>query len=84
MYWDYRFVNMPSDNDGEDWLALREVYYDVQTDKPVGHVDPCVGSETEDGIKRIATWIAAAAAKPVLHEDDFKKRSEEEMSCDAV
>jgi len=67
--WEYRLVNMPSANGGDDWLELREVYYDGGN--PVGHSNPCLGSETGEGVGQVAAWIASGMAKPPLHEKDF-------------
>ena len=70
--WNYRLVNTPSENDGEDWLCLKEVYYD-DNGKPVSYSDICMGSETVDGVLWLIEEWEEAATMPVLHEDDFNK-----------
>jgi hypothetical protein len=70
MEWDFRFVNMPSGNGGDDWFELREVYYN-EDGALVGHSNPCVGSETVEGVVQLAQWWQQAASKPPLHEKDF-------------
>lgn len=70
MTWEFRFVNTPSDNGGEDWLELREVYYN-DDGSLMGHANPCLGSETAAGVKQIAARWMRASKKPTLHEKDF-------------
>lgn len=67
--WNFRFVNTPSENDGEDWIGLKEVHY---TDgKPAFYTEPCLGSENAEGIVWLTEKWAEAASQPVLHENDF-------------
>ena len=70
MTWDFRFVNMPSGNGGEDWLELREVYYN-EDGSLMGHANPCLGSETAAGVKQIVAWWVRASKLPAVHEKDF-------------
>jgi hypothetical protein len=70
MVWEFRFVNMPSTNGGEDWIELREVFY-ADDGTLGGHLDPCLGSETVEGVALLAGWWAQAAQQPVLHESAF-------------
>lgn len=70
MTWEFRFVNMPSTNGGEDWIELREVYYN-DDGSLMGHSNPCVGSETVDGVSQLVRWWASAGELPILHEKDF-------------
>jgi hypothetical protein len=70
MTWEFRFVNMPSTNGGEDWIELREVYYN-DDGSLMGHGNPCVGSETAEGAVQLAKWWVGAAELPILHEKDF-------------
>lgn len=71
MNWEFRFVNIPSENGGEDWFELKEVYYN-EDNSLMGYADACIGSETTDGVVQLTEWWAHAATKPPLHEDDFK------------
>jgi hypothetical protein len=68
--WEYRFVNMPSSNGGEDWIELREVYYS-EDGGLMGHANPCLGSESMDGVAQIVSWWVSASMQPPLHEKDF-------------
>jgi hypothetical protein len=70
MTWEFRFVNMPSGNGGEDWFELREVYYNDDSSL-MGHSNPCVGSETTRGMAQLARWWTRASQLPALHEKDF-------------
>jgi hypothetical protein len=70
MTWDFRFVNLPSQNGGEDWFELREVYYN-EDNSLMAHADPCLGSDTVEGVAQLTTWWKQAANKPPLHENDF-------------
>jgi hypothetical protein len=71
--WDFRFVNMPSGNGGEDWFELREVYYN-EDNSLFGHASPCLGSETPEGVAQLAKWWQQAASAPPLHEKDFPEK----------
>jgi hypothetical protein len=69
--WNYRIVNTKSENGGEDWYCLQEVYYD-EDGKPYGYANPCTGSETYETMRGVIRMIQEAALLPPLHEDDFK------------
>ena len=70
--WDYRLINMPSANLGEDHLVLCEVHYVNR--KPHGYspVDRVTGA-TLKGMKRELNWMALALKAPILHEDEVGK-----------
>ena len=70
MTWEFRFVNTPSVNGDDDWIELREVYYN-DDGSLMGHADPCIGSETVDGTNQLVRWWLRASELPVLHEKDF-------------
>ena len=75
MDWNYRIVNMPSKNGGEDWYELQEVTYDADG-KPDGYGDTGhIGSETPEGALKVLKWVADGCSLPPLHEDDFSKGS---------
>ena len=74
MYWQYRIVNMPSQNGGEDWFALQEVFFE-KDGSLMGHADPSTGTEDLDGLKKLGEWIAEAFNLPIFHENDFKEKS---------
>lgn len=69
-YWNYRLVNMPSSNLGDDYLVLCEVHYNAD-DTVYGYtpVDRVTGN-TLAGAKKELRWMAQAAKRPILHEDD--------------
>lgn len=70
MTWNYRIVNTKSQNGGEDWYCLQEVFY---TDKgvPCGYSAPCMGSETVDGVREVWKMMQMALLKAPLQEEDF-------------
>ncbi len=71
MHWNYRIVNEPSENGGEDWFELKEVYYHEDMSL-MGYAGPCTGAETLDGVKDLLNWWVHAMTLPPLHENDFK------------
>ena len=74
MIWNYRMVNCPSANGGEDWIQLKEVYYEGEVLTPVNYCDPPVlGSETFHGLEMTMRMLNNALNRPVLHENDFKQ-----------
>lgn len=73
MNWNYRLVNIPSENGGDDWFELKEVYYN-DDGTLMGFADACIGSETLNGARHIFNKyiFEGVGGKPALHEDDFK------------
>jgi len=71
-YWNYRIVNVPSENGGEDWYCLKEVTYDAKTKKPAGYCNPCVGSETRESCLEVLKMFEYASEMPSLQEKDFE------------
>jgi hypothetical protein len=70
MNWNYRLVNCPSDNGGEDWIEFKEVFY---SDKGglLGYGNACIGSETKQDLVEILARLNKALDLPVLHESNF-------------
>jgi hypothetical protein len=69
--WNYRIVNTKSENGGEDWYCLQEVFY---TDgKPAGYSDPCTGSESMESLREVWEMMGKAMTLPPLQEEDFTK-----------
>ena len=66
MYWTLRFVRMET-----RLINLREVYYDDNTDEPLGHSEPSLMSESLAWPAILAQRVASAAALPVLDEGDL-------------
>jgi hypothetical protein len=51
MIWNYRMVNCPSTNGGQDWIQIKEVYYEGEVLTPVAYCDPpMLGSETVNSL----------------------------------
>jgi hypothetical protein len=67
--WNYRIVNVKSENGGEDWYCLKEVIY--LEGKPSGYNEPCVGSEDMDSMREVWRMMGLAMEKPPLQEEDF-------------
>mgnify|MGYP003642591175 CR=1 FL=1 len=68
--WNYRFVNTPSENDGNDWITLKEVTYG-DDGEPSGFAEPCLGADNIDDVQWLTDCWAEASAMEVLHEDKF-------------
>lgn len=79
MHWNYRIVNLKSENGGEDWYCIREVYYD-DNDKPEGHSDVAVGSESLEDVLNVLDMMRKATELPALQESDFEDAHEEWVS----
>ena len=75
MNWNYRIVNLKSENAGQDWYCLREVYY-AGKDKPKWHAKPCMGSETVEGFAKSFELMREAFQKPALQEEEFTPQGE--------
>ena len=74
MIWNYRMVNCPSTNGGQDWIQLKEVYYEGEVLRPMGYCDPpMLGSETVKGLEMTMQMLNNALNRPVLHENEFKQ-----------
>ena len=68
--WNYRIVNVKSENDGDDWYCLQEVYYD-DNGKPYGFCNPCMGSETYESMRGVLKMMQEATVLPPLQEDEI-------------
>jgi hypothetical protein len=67
-------VNCPSTNGGQDWIQLKEVYYEGEVLRPMGYCDPpMLGSETVKGLGETMQMLNNALNRPVLHENEFKQ-----------
>ncbi len=69
MYWHYRFVNLPSINDGEDHITLQEVHYNDDT--IIGVCDPCTFCDSVEYLPTLKEHIMLAWDNPVLHESEL-------------
>ena len=82
MFWNYRIVNLKSENGGEDWYCIREVYYGDNKELE-GHSDIAVGSESLEDLSNVLHMMGEALKLPVLQEGDFdngEKRGFSEFS----
>jgi len=70
-FWNYRIVNVPSENGGEDWYCLKEVSYDLETNKPTGYGAPCLGAENMETFGDVWHMMKDAMKLPPLQENDF-------------
>lgn len=69
--WGYRIVNVKSENGGEDWYCLQEVFYDYKG-RPTGYCQPSTGSETMESMRQVWEMMSEAMTLPPLQEEDFK------------
>ena len=77
MHWNYRIVNTKTENGGEDWYCLQEVYYN-EKGEPYAYCNACTGSEDMESLKDVWHMINEAITLPPLQEEDFVKYEEDE------
>jgi hypothetical protein len=68
--WDFRLLDVSEDNGGTPFIQLVEVYYNDKSGAPQGYSEPCTGSETVEGMKKLLSWYALALEKPVLKKSE--------------
>lgn len=68
--WNFRLLDVTDENGGEPYLTLVEVHYNDEG-VPVGYCEPCVGSETIEGITELLQWHSLALTKPILNKSAF-------------
>lgn len=69
MNWNHRVVRM-TDN-GETFVALREVYYD-DSGEPTGHGEPFMHGNTTEELETLVRRLGVALSRPVLDDEtDF-------------
>ena len=72
MYWHYRFINLPSINDGEDHITLKEVHY--SDDKSLlCVVDPCTCADDVQDLALLKEHMMQAWDAPIMQERDLPK-----------
>ena len=72
--WNYRVVNLRSLNEGRNWFAICEVFYNEQTKKPESFSTFYVGADgckTIDDLRDVTQKMEKAFLLPVLEESDF-------------
>jgi hypothetical protein len=71
MSWNYRVVHFKNPEfEEDDYYEIKEVFYDSDG-KPVGFSDALCGSDTYEGLFKVAGLMNAAHAKPVINEEEF-------------
>jgi hypothetical protein len=68
--WGFRLIDLSDENGGDSWIELCEVHYDDEG-VPVAYSNPCVGSETVEGMKQLLDWHRLALGKPVMQKSAF-------------
>ena len=63
--WNYRVVKCTDESEGEEWLEIREVYYD-QLGKPMGHCTATVGGESLAEVEIVLGMMAQSLSRAVL------------------
>jgi hypothetical protein len=65
MTWNLRLVKMESEFPDDEYIEIREVYYD-QVGKPLGHCPAAIGGENIAEIRQYIEWAIDCLDKPVL------------------
>ena len=68
--WNYRIVNLKSQNGGDDWYCLQEVHY--MQGKPTGYAAPCLGSDNMENMRNVWDMMSEAMKSPPMQEEEFK------------
>ena len=77
MTWNYRVVHFKHPEfEEDDYYEIKEVFYSSATGKPMGYSDAVIGSESYDGLFKVAGMMQSAHSKPVLTEEDFMTNKE--------
>ena len=66
--WNYRVIKTKDDETQEEYLEIREVYYD-QLGKPMGHCSATVGGETLGELETVLQMMSSALGKAVIKFD---------------
>ena len=72
MYWNYRFVRESADEEADEWIELKEVYYDTDN-KIIGYADAHVGGLNEEQVKHVAERVLFASRQSILSDKDLTK-----------
>lgn len=70
MHWNYRVVFMEDDRWGDQWMELREVFYN-EAGEPVGHSATTVMGGSVDEVAECLKLMGEAIAKPVMKHEEF-------------
>lgn len=72
MYWNYRFVRESADEEADEWIELREIYYD-DDNKVIGYAEASVGGMNVEQIKHVAERVLFASRQPILSDEDLPR-----------
>lgn len=72
MRWCYRFVRETADDESEEWIDLKEIYYD-DDDKIIGYSDSSIGGLNEEEIRHVAQRVLFASRQPILDDTDLDR-----------
>ena len=70
MHWNYRIVFMEDERWGDQWMELREVFYN-DAGEPIGHSSTTVIGDSLDDVAECLRLMQEAVEKPVLKHADF-------------
>jgi hypothetical protein len=69
--WNYRVLKTKDEETEEEYLEIREVYYD-HLGKPMGHCSAAVGGETLGELETVLQMMTRALEKAIIKSKDFK------------
>ena len=83
MKWNYRIVNTKKLNAGLDFYCLQEVFYN-NAGMPYAYSEPCMGSDTLEGVRKVWQMMQMALLTSPLEESDFVGEPDFEVDEDAL
>ena len=69
--WNYRVVKTKDEEDQEEVLEIREVYYD-QLGKPMGHYGATITGDTLGEIETVLQMMTQSLERAIVKAEDFK------------
>lgn len=69
--WNYRVVKTKDEETKEEFLEIREVYYD-QLGKPMGHCGATITGDTLEEIESVLQMMSQSVKKAIVKAKDFK------------
>lgn len=73
MSWNYRLVKIKS-NTGEDYIEIKEIYYDKNNCIKGYSEAPIPYGENKDEVKQCLDLMYTALNKPIINESDLKAK----------
>jgi hypothetical protein len=74
--WNYRLVQWQDEGEDQEFIELREVYYDAKG-LPVGHSSATISGNTIKELHDVQDMMASAFTKPILKSIHFVGKYEE-------